>query len=276
MSHSDSIETLLRGPVDWYTRGDHDGWANSIDGHVAVLAGDQAHGYTVSFRDDTRTIAALPPGWKLLGAYPASGQSLDQRSEALAAQLLAAVESNPATSIPTQTLAAWDLNPANVGWLGEYVVGPSGARLGKHQQVSDAQRGAVLDELAMRRVAVGATYQGGPATWSLADAAHGGVWSKTGQKLVGNRSELTLGFRKVAGRDVTAVESFVDADNLGHRGVRLLLGGQSEIVVIEQHDAAAQAKPGYSRANAALDGAWASALGRDLAAWLDVPHQDEV
>lgn len=276
MSHSDSIETLLRGPVDWYTRDDRDGWANAIDGHVALLLGEQARGYTVSFRGETRTIATLPAGWKLLGAYPAPTQSLDQRSEALAAQLLAAVESNPATSIPTHALAAWDLHPAKAGWLGEYTVGPSGARLGQHRQVEDAQRGTVLDELAKRQVAVGATYDGGPATWSFVDAADGGVWSKTGQKLVGTKAEMTLGFRKLAGGDVTAVESFVDADDLGHRGVRLLLSGQREVVVIEQHDRAVHDKPGYSRADAAVDGAWASALGRDLAAWLDVPHQDEV
>ena len=276
MSHSDSIETLLRGPVDWYTRDDRDGWANAIDGHVAVLAGDPAHGFTVSFRDDTRTITTLPPGWKLRGAYPAPTQTLDQRSEALAAQLLAAVESNPATSIPVQVLAAWDLNPAKTSWLGEYVVGPSGARLGQHRQVADAERGAVLDELAKRHVAVGATYHGGPAIWSFVDAAHGGVWSQTGQKLIGSTAEMLLGFRKVGGRDVSAVESFVDVNDLGHRGVRLLLGGQQEIVVIEQHDRAAQGQPRYDRNKAAVDGAWASALGRELAAWLNVPLQDEV
>ncbi|MBP9085394.1 MAG: hypothetical protein KBG15_04710 [Kofleriaceae bacterium] len=276
MRHSDSIETLMRGPVDWYTRDDGAGWSTAIDGHVALLAGDQAHGYSVAFRSATQTMAALPSGWKLQGAYPASTQSLSERSEAVAAQLLAAVERNPATTASTQVIAAWDLCPMRASWLGEYDVGPSGARLGEQRQVPDDQRDAVLDALAKRHVALGATYQGGPAVWTFADALHGGVWSPTGQKLVGSNVEFTLGFRTVAGGDVTAIESFVDADDLGHRGVRLMLGDQDAIVVIEQYDSAVHDNPAYGRDNAAVDAAWASALGRDLAAWLNVPHHDAV
>lgn len=273
MSQSETIESLLRGLVTWHTRDDGLGWSTLIDGHVALLAGDRAHGYNVVFRSDSRAVATLPPDWELLDAYPYPTQSLDQRSEALAAQLLAAIESNPSTAIPTQLLAAWDLHPDRSGFLGEYEVGPCGARLGQYRHVLDGQRDEVLDQLAERLVAVGATYMGGPATWSLTDSAKGGVWSRTGQKLVGNNVEITLGFRRVASRDIFAVESFVDAKDLGHCGVRLLMTGQSEVVVIEQRDSDAKPTLGYSRADAAIDGAWAQVLGSDLAAWLHVPHQ---
>ncbi len=276
MSHSDPVETLLRAPVAWYTREEGAGWSTAVDGQTALLTGDQVNGYSVVFRGDTQAVATLPPDWKLLGAYPAPKRSQDQRSETLAAQLFAAIESNPSTAIPTQLLAAWDLHPDKTGCLGEYQVGPGGARLGQQRKVSNAQKEAVLDELAKRLVTVGATYHGGPATWSLSNAEYGGVWSRTGQKLVGNNNAMTLGFRRVARRDVTAVESFADANDLGHSGVRLLLSGQSEIVVIEQHDPDTKPTPGYGRAKATIDGTWASVLGCDLAAWLGVPYHEGV
>jgi hypothetical protein len=275
MSHSDSVDTLLRGPVDWYTREAREGWANAVDGHVALLMGNDDSGFTVFFRGDTRTLPSLPAGWRLLGVYPPPTSSLSEQSEALAARLLGAIESHPAISVPRQVVAAWDLNPHNSDWLGEYDVGPGGARLGQHRLVPSPNRGQAIDELTRRQVTMGSTWGGSPAVWSLTDPLHGGVWSKTGQKLSGSTTEMTLGFRKVAGRDVTAVDSFVDPDDLGHSGVSLLCG-QQEIVVIEQHDPAPRSTPNHRRDDASIDGAWASALGRDLATWLDVFHQDNI
>ena len=104
----------------WFTREARESWANAIDGHVARLMGNKDAGFAVFVRGDTRTLPTL---------------SLSEQSEALAARLVGAIEANPAISVPLQVVAAWDLNPHNSDWLGEYDVGRGGSRLGQHRQV---------------------------------------------------------------------------------------------------------------------------------------------
>lgn len=276
--NSDTIEDLVHSAVDWYARNDTDGatgWVTTCNGHIALLTRNQATGYRVVFRGDTRALCALPPSWKLLGQYPAATQSLDERSQALAVQLLAAIDSKTATPV-TRALAAWDLHPSYAGCLRQFAVGLGGAHLLEHRLVPPALRGAAIDELATRGVAVGWTYFGGPATWFLGDAHYAGVWSTTGQKLIGSAVALILGFRTVGRCNINAVQTFVDTDDPGHRGVKLLLSDQSEVVVIEHHDRVANDDSARNQSTVVSDGAWASELGQDLAAWLDVPHQDEL
>lgn len=88
------------------------------------------------------------------------------------------------------------------------------------------------------------------------------------------RSPMSLSGQRVHTSDVRAVVSFVD-DDLIHRGVSVELGNRTRIVFVDEYDETAQLDPTYSRNDLLVsDARWVSMLGRDLAAWLHVPHRD--
>lgn len=74
----------------------------------------------------------------------------------------------------------------------------------------------------------------------------------------------------------TRVTSIVDGNDLGHSGVRLERKTGAPLVLAEGHDPMPEMDPTCDRANVAIDAAWASALGRDIARWLGVPHIDQI
>jgi hypothetical protein len=103
------------------------------------------------------------------------------------------------------------------------------------------------------------------------------VWQQgEGLKLERTDGEIKLSARSVPLSAVRGVVSFYDEDDYGHRGVQLELEDGQRVVVVEERDAAAELDPTYGRMNLDIDGGWIVYLGRELAACLGVPHQDEL
>ena len=137
--------------------------------------------------------------------------------------------------------------------------------------LGDARR-ASLRALGIRQARM---YSPGEYFWS----AEGGltVWSRERMLADGRDGVLEVGnealIRKV---DAKRVVSFLDEGDDGHRGVAVDLRDGKRVVVVEEHDPSASSDPTYGMDNLSLDSAWATFLGRDLAAWLGVEHEDQL
>lgn len=121
------------------------------------------------------------------------------------------------------------------------------------------------------------TYGQSRVVWLPTDQTFS-VWSSDSLRLVVSRTDdevrtpgLTLPIAAV-GR----IASFVDRDHLGRRGVALITPSRDvpRLVFIQEHDMIANDDRSYTLADARRDGAWAAALGRELAEWLRVPHDE--
>ncbi len=105
------------------------------------------------------------------------------------------------------------------------------------------------------------------------------VWSFDADEPVvasGRDGVLQVGSQRIDRRDVARVRSFLGPEGFGHRGVRVELFDTSWVTVVEERDGLADRDPTYDATNVMLDAAWATFLGRDLADWLGVPHEDEI
>lgn len=176
---------------------------------------------------------------------------------------------------PGERVAAWDVTSYEDAWLGVYAVGEGGAKLLAHERMATGAREARTAALRARGVRVGATSGFGAHVWA-GDADRFGVWSDRTRVATATRGALELAGAQVPVAELRAVVSFLDPRDLGHRGVRIERRAGAPIVLAEERDAAAQMDPGYNRDNVAIDGAWATFLGRDLAAFLGVPHEDQL
>ncbi len=170
-------------------------------------------------------------------------------------------------------LYVWDKSDPSQAWLGEYRVADAGTTLIRHQLVRTADVATKQSELQRRGKRQGATV-GGFAIWAFDKT--GEIWTKQRCLASGPRNAWLVGKTQVASTSVVAVTSFFNPDDYGHRGVKLQLRSAVQLVVVEEFDPASKHDPTYNQDNLAIDGAWASAFGKDLAGWLNCPHRDEL
>ena len=161
-------------------------------------------------------------------------------------------------------MAAWDLSPQQEGRVRLYAVGNAGAQMLAEQDVEPKKREPLTDELRARNVRIGSTYAGMPVVWAIDDSGYA-IWSHDALKASGKRAS-----------DIARIITFYDPADLGHRGVKLGLRGGSEETLVEERDPASQIDPGYNEDNLFMEGVWATHLGRQLATWLGVPHEDQI
>jgi hypothetical protein len=169
---------------------------------------------------------------------------------------------------PGQLVAVWD-EGSDDNWLGIYVAGDSGVKLLAFERNAGAARRA---DLATRKVPVGAT-AGGEFVWAPVGEQLV-VWNLRNRLAVAGKQDVVASGQRVA--DVARVTSFVDGDNLGHRGVRVDRATGGQLVIAEEHDPTPEMDPTYDRANLTVDALWATLLGRALAKWLGVKHDDQI
>lgn len=153
-------------------------------------------------------------------------------------------------------------------WLGIYRVGAAGAALLAHVEMPTAERQQREKDLRERGIRIGTT--DGEYVW-IVEASSFKLWTAERVVTESGFGDLTLLGKRIAGAEIEAVVSFVDRSNLGHRGVFIQVKRRGAILVVDEHDPAAEADPAYSINNASLDGAWALRLAADLGAWLRVP-----
>jgi hypothetical protein len=113
--------------------------------------------------------------------------------------------------------------------------------------------------------------------WSVDDGF--AVWSFDADEPVaasGRDGVLQVGSQVVDRRDIARVCSFLGPEGFARRGVRVELFDTSRVTVAEEYEGSADRDPTYDATNVMLDAAWATFLGRDLAGWLGVPHDDEI
>ncbi len=142
-------------------------------------------------------------------------------------------------------------------------------------EMTKAERERHAAQLAGNGVRQGATCGAAPFYWSKDGAFT--VWSLTDTVVTSSGDTLQVaGGESVAKADAAGVVSFLDRASLGHRGVRVVTRRGETITIAEEEDPAAQLDPTYGIDNVQIDGAWAAFMGRDLAAWLGVPHTDQL
>jgi hypothetical protein len=178
---------------------------------------------------------------------------------------------------PGERLAVWDISgpeeqlvvyAVHDGRL-ERLVTATVPKSGRDQRAADLRR---------RGIRIGVSDMPGPFVWST----DGGltVWSLIkpyGVVAEGDRDLVkTRGGARIRRADVAEVISFFDDDSPGHRGVKVVTRSGVEIAVVEEDSPAAKLDPTYGIDHVMVEGAWATFCGRDLAAWLGVPHTDEL
>ena len=103
------------------------------------------------------------------------------------------------------------------------------------------------------------------------------VYSSEDMPLEVTRHELRLATVPHPASDVTRVALFQDPRRRGRRGVAVHTptAQPSRLVVVQEDDCLASEDPTYPEAERRQEAAWAEELARDLAAWLNVPLDDE-
>ncbi len=164
---------------------------------------------------------------------------------------------------PGQLVAAWD-DGSDDSWLGIYVAGDSGVVLLAFERNAGAARRADLAARTSPSVRPAAANSSGRLS---ASSSYAGTWAAGSPSPA---SDIAAGGQRVA--DVVQVTSFVQAGDLGHRGV------SAPAAASRRRGARSHARDGptYDRTNLLIDGLWAVLLGRALAEWLGVPHDDRI
>ncbi|MCY0991032.1 tetratricopeptide repeat protein [Nannocystis sp. ILAH1] len=177
-----------------------------------------------------------------------------------------------ALATPGPKLVAWDASRPGEAAFAVFAVSPAGARLLAQGEAAD--KDATAAAWRRRGLRIGAWYCGHEFVW-VADELGCVVWSRAAVRLDLTRVQLRFAGEELALGDVQTVASFV-ADDWVRRGVRLERSGGEPVVALDEHDEVAQLDPTYNYDNFLLsDAGWASCFGRDLAAWLGVPHRDD-
>lgn len=177
-----------------------------------------------------------------------------------------------ALAYPGELLAVWD--HARDEALVLYAIADGRLDRLAVQEMNKDERAARTAELAKRGIRAGAT--DGPSQFVWSKDGNFTIWSLTGVVADSEGGVISTGGQQVARGDVTRVVSFLDRNSLGHRGVKVLTRAGGEVVIVDEEDPAATLDPTYGMDNVMIDAAWATFLGRDLAAWLGVPHADEL
>lgn len=142
-------------------------------------------------------------------------------------------------------------------------------------RLSDDGAEAMREKLRSLGVRQARRYWPGEHIWT----AEGGftIWSKDLVVADGRDGVLELASGAVVRKaDARRVVSFLDEEDIAHRGVAVELRDGSRVVVAEERDTSSYCDPTYGMDNVMLDAAWATFLGRDLKAWLGVEHTDEL
>jgi hypothetical protein len=183
-----------------------------------------------------------------------------------------AATSGPAPEHSTASLTVWDTSDSGSSWLGEYQVGPHGAHLVEHESMHPTHANERRLEMQRAGQRLGTTV-GGFAIWTLGET--GEIWTKDAFPASGPRTNWRIGRTRLDASGANAVIAFMNRQDYGHRGVKLRLRSGRELMIVEERDTAAQFDPSYNLDNALIDGAWAVALGCDLAAWLGIKYEEE-
>ena len=176
-----------------------------------------------------------------------------------------------ALTFPGQLVAAWDEDDA--GWLGIFAATESGVKLLFHERAPEAQRAAISEALK-DKAAIGAT-AGGEYVWAQIGGALV-AWNFKAKLFAIDAEAIRLGDNVVPTAQAARVTSFVDENDLGHRGVRIERKMGGPLVIAEERDPTPEMDPTYDRSNVAIDAAWASALGRAVARALGLQHTDQI
>lgn len=166
---------------------------------------------------------------------------------------------------PGDKLCAWDHESYEAD-LAVYAVGEAGARRLATAPIAAELREATTAALRARGLRIGGCYRGHEFVW-VADARGCTVWSR-------DRVIFHRGSRFEVG-EVRTVVSYIGEDYV-RRGVRLERALADDLVVAEEDDEIARLDPFYNWDNLSLsDAYWISGCGRDVAAWLGVPHRND-
>ncbi|MCP3138059.1 hypothetical protein [Pyxidicoccus xibeiensis] len=184
-----------------------------------------------------------------------------------------AITVEEASRHPGERVAAWDAGAVGHEWLGIYAASDAGVKLLAFERTDRAGRLRRIAALEPRGVRIGKTY-GGEYVWAIVDGRNLVAWNLDARLFAANRSTVQVGASVFPAANITRVTSWVDPVDLGHRGISVERAGEPPVVLVEERDPASALDPTYNRDNLALDAAWASSLGRDLALWLGVDHAD--
>lgn len=180
---------------------------------------------------------------------------------------------------PGFLIAAWDAAAVGHDWLGIYraegAAGEGGVKLLAFERLDAAGRARRTADLTARGTCIGAT-SGGEYVWAIVDGQRFTAWNLRARLFAATKDDVEVGTTRVPVADVARVTSFLDPRDLGHRGVRVDRASGGAAVLAEEHDPTPEMDPTYNRDNVAIDAAWASALGRELARWLAVAHDDQL
>lgn len=166
-------------------------------------------------------------------------------------------------------LPAWDDNDVSSRTLGLYRVGPAGAASLTSVSVDPDDREAMTDRLLDQGLRIGRTYGTAPFVWVM-DHLGCTIWSDRGVVVDGSRAQLTIGGVSTPLGNASRVFTFIDPKDRGHRGVRIDLGPDRELTVVEEFDRTPHFDPTYGRDNEMLDTMWTFTVGTYLASWLSL------
>ncbi|MEZ4226084.1 MAG: pentapeptide repeat-containing protein [Polyangiaceae bacterium] len=213
------------------------------------------------------------------GADPAASVRLSVAwRDAAANPVHGAMTLDQALNHPGELLAVWDISRREEQ-LVLYVIQDGKLERLVLEPMSSERRSELEKVFDARGIRTGASDLPGPFVWSSDHDFT--VWSLT-RPVAGVIARGHAEFIEVAGgermrrTDAARVVSFLDDDSLGHRGVNLVAQDGTILTIAEEHAMAAQLDPTYGIDHVMVEGAWATFLGRDLAAWLGVPHTDEL
>lgn len=177
---------------------------------------------------------------------------------------------------PEPRVGAWDYKSDEIRTMRVYAVGLSGASLlAVHEVATTAEREGVNDRLRERGLRIGGTHRDQEYVWAL-DHRSAAIWSSKGVVAQGTSTELFVGKAAIPRAQISAVETWFDPDDIGHRGVRCVRADGSTLIVVEERSDAPRIDPTYGTDSLDADLEWAYFLGQDLALWLDVPHRDQL
>jgi hypothetical protein len=153
------------------------------------------------------------------------------------------------------------------GTISIYETGDNGAKLIGTADQSD------ISSLRKQGLRMGATYGGSGLLWAF-DDREGSIWLPDRVVLKGSKQRLGLAGQTLSASEIREVVSFVGSDWV-RRGVALDLTSGERNVVVDEYDEIARMDPTYGRNDFLMsDARWIHFLGRDLAAWLGVSHDD--
>lgn len=174
---------------------------------------------------------------------------------------------------PGRLVAAWDYRWPDRAVLGVYATSDKGAKLVHAEEAPLEQREAMSDRVRDRGIRLGGAYTYTGHVWVVDDRGIG-LWNAKASLVEGSAMVIPLRGGAVKASDVAKVITFVDPNDMTHRGVRCQMANGNVATVVDEHHEAAKADPFYTNDSLLEDMRWAILLGQDIAMWLGVPHID--